>query len=57
VGASYSPTWSPDGRIYYSCDRGGSEHLWSALPFLPSLNEPTRVTQGGAGPTGVGGGS
>ena len=57
VGASYSPTWSPDGRVYYSSTRGGSENLWSVLPALPAPLSPTRVTRAGLSGSPGGGGS
>lgn len=40
-GAHYSPTWSSDGRIYFSTRNQTSETLWSVKPFRPAmLGEP-----------------
>jgi len=36
-GAHYSPTWSSDGRIYFSTRNQTSETLWSVKPFRPAM--------------------
>lgn len=57
VGASYSPTWSPNGRIYFSSTRGGPENIWSVLPSLPTGARASQVTRAGSPiPSGAGGG-
>jgi TolB protein len=30
--ANYEPTWSPQGRIFFTSTRGGHENIWSLLP-------------------------
>ena len=32
-GANYSPAWGPDGRVYFTSTREGSETVWSLLPL------------------------
>ena len=32
-GASYSPAWGPDGRVYFTSAREGTETVWSLLPL------------------------
>ena len=31
--SDWSPVWSPDGRIYFSSNRGGSDNIWSLKPL------------------------
>ena len=33
-GTNISPTWSPDGRVYFISDRTGTESVWSVRPSL-----------------------
>jgi TolB protein len=33
-GASYSPIWGRDGRVYFTCSRGGRENVWSVCPII-----------------------
>lgn len=40
-GEHFSPTWSSDGRVYFSTRSPVSETIWSIKPFRPSiLDEP-----------------
>jgi TolB protein len=40
-GEHFSPTWSDDGRLYFSTRSPMSETIWSLKPFRPSiLDEP-----------------
>ena len=40
-GEHFSPTWSKDGRLYFSTRSPVSETIWSIKPFRPSiLDEP-----------------
>ena len=40
-GEHFSPTWSDDGRLYFSTRSPVSETIWSIKPFRPSiLDEP-----------------
>ncbi|MFQ5491086.1 MAG: hypothetical protein ACE5GE_10220, partial [Phycisphaerae bacterium] len=34
MGASFSPVFSPDGRIYFTTTRNGMENVWSLLPVI-----------------------
>ena len=47
------PDWSPDGRIYFVSDRGGTDVIWStpATPAMASTPRPALVdaTDGGDG--------
>lgn len=44
-GEHYSPTWSHDGRIYFSKRVNDSEMIWSVKPFRPTLfSEPPSST-------------
>lgn len=44
-GENYGPTWSPDGRIYFTAKLEASETIWSIKPFHPAMmNEPTIKT-------------
>ena len=36
-GASHSPTWSRDGRIYFASIRNRHENIWSVRPVGPGL--------------------
>lgn len=38
--ANFAPTWSPDGRIYFSSTRGGPETIWSVNPDDALLIDP-----------------
>ena len=29
---NFSPTWSPDGRVFFTSSRTGHENVWSVLP-------------------------
>jgi len=49
VGAGYSPSWSSDGRLYFSSNRGGPENIWSVLPRVPGMTEGERITRAGSG--------
>jgi TolB protein len=41
--ANFAPTWSPDGRVFFTSRRDGGEHIWSALP--PGGGMPTMIKQ------------
>ena len=44
-GKSYSPTWSVDGRVYFTTKLGERETIWSVKPFRPVIvDEPTIET-------------
>ncbi len=44
-GNNYSPTWSVDGRIYFSSKIADAETIWSVKPFRPTLyGEPPSAT-------------
>ncbi len=30
--ANFSPTWSPDGRVFFTSTRNGHENIWSVMP-------------------------
>lgn len=45
----WSPNWAPDGRIYFSSNRGGPDNIWSLKPLDTQLIQATRVS-----PTRVG---
>lgn len=34
-GVNATPTWSPDGQVYFVSDRGGSESIWSIAAGKP----------------------
>lgn len=40
--ANYEPTWSPEGRIFFTSTRGGHENIWSLLPpsAMPAGESP-----------------
>ncbi len=45
VGASYSPTWSADGRLFFSSTRSGAENIWSVMATIPGAQtSPQRVS-------------
>jgi len=31
---SFSPTWAPDGRIFFCANRGDCENIWSVVPVI-----------------------
>ena len=33
LASNFSPTWSPDGRVFFCSDRAGTENVWSMRPF------------------------
>jgi TolB protein len=35
---NFSPTWSPEGRIFYCSDRKGIDNIWSIKPYQLELN-------------------
>ena len=43
-GESYSPTWGPDGRIYFTASIDDTESIWSVQPFRPPLPGPPTKT-------------
>ena len=46
--ANYSPTWGPDGRVYFTSTREGSETVWSLLPLQgPSVARTAPTVQVG----------
>ena len=36
--ASFSPVFAPNGRVYFTSSRGGSENVWSQVPASPLLS-------------------
>ncbi len=42
--ANYGPTWSADGRVFFTSSRGGHENIWSITPgaYVPELVGPER---------------
>jgi len=59
----FSPAWSPDGRIFFCANRGGSENIWSVLPMIEKqrkagregsmeANKPATVQSAGEGTVG-----
>ena len=50
---NYSPTFSPDGRVYFTSSRSGSENVWSQLPAGPMMTDLGQDTITG-GSRGVG---
>jgi len=42
--SDWCPTWSQDGRIYFSSNRGGSDNIWSLKPLDITVIQATRVS-------------
>jgi len=40
---NFSPSWSPDGDIFFCSDRKGVENIWSVKPHTVNFNRPTPV--------------
>jgi TolB protein len=46
----FSPTWSRDGRIFFTSERDGYTNIWSVLPeFVDLRSPPAEVKPGTAG--------
>jgi TolB protein len=54
-GGHFAPTWSSDGRVYYSMKTPDGETLWSIKPFRPSVFDepPSATTTNGRRAAGV----
>lgn len=42
--SDWCPTWAPDGRIYFSSNRGGNDNIWSLKPLDMNVIQATRVS-------------
>jgi Tol biopolymer transport system component len=43
-GENYSPTWAPDGRIFFTAKLNDNETIWSIKPFKPGATQQPAVT-------------
>ncbi len=45
--SNYSPTWSPDGRLYFCSDRKYIDNIWSVKPYDTDFKsaEPVQLSQ------------
>jgi len=41
--ANFAPTWSSDGRVYFSSTRGGAETIWSLNPDDIPITAPAKT--------------
>jgi TolB protein len=54
--SNFGPTWSPDGRVYFTSSRNGHETIWSLLPLMTETapadvaTVSAKVARGGARP-------